>query len=943
MAQEAGLPGALKLCLIYAREDQRLYAQLKNHLIPLERRRLIEFWEPRDILAGSEREQELAARLAEADLFVYLLSPDLFASEYYSESHLAQIMQRYQRGEVRIVPVILRPIALELLDQPFAGLEPLPTNKKAVSGWKNRDAALLDIVLGVRRVVESMSGQLGGVFAMEAGEAGPESPAIPFWHVPLRRNVYFTGRDDLLDTLHNSLLTPGEGWPAIQALTGLGGVGKTQLAVEYAYRYRQEYQAVLWARADTPENLASDGLALAHVLRLPERNDANQEVVLGALKRWLQRHSSWLLILDNVNELALVSDFLPAQYQGHVLLTTRIQATGAVAPSLPVPPLEVPEGARLLLRRARLFPRDISGDESNLPQFRQAQEIVQSLEGLPLALDQAGAYIEEMGESLEGYLQIFRRREADLLSYRGQAAAGHPSPVSATFALAFEQAEQRSQPAANLLRLCAFLHPASIPERLLLNEASSGEQPGSLLPGIADEAELNVALSVLFQFSLIRRDPAARSLSMHRLVQSVVKGTMTEQEQRLWATRALILVSRAWPERGAAGWKRCQAYLPHALVCADLLARWDLRTEDELRLLNEVGAYLSERAAYREAERLLLQALTLSERLHGAEDPTTAGVLQDLGWLAHRRGQQAQAEERYQRALAIRERILGEHHPQTAQTLYTLGLLYLNRRELVQAEQLLQRALAIQEQQLGPEHPHVAEALNALGMLARARGEYEQAEVLYRRALAIRELRLGADAPETATSVSNLATLAFNRGNYAEAGPLYRRALEMRERILGPEHPDTATILSALALLADLQKRYAEGEPLARRALAIQEEALGREHRETAQTLLTLAMLCYHQGNLEEAETHAQEALAVRERVLSPHDPNLILTLNNLALIYRAREKYEQARPLLQRALALSETAHGREDARTVSIRENLASLPAAQSDQSIPGDSSHS
>jgi len=943
MAQEARLAGALKLCLIYAPEDQRLYAQLKNHLIPLERRRLIEFWEPRDILAGSERERELAARLAEADLFVYLLSPDLFASDYYSETHLAQIMQRYQRGEVRIVPVILRPIALDLLEPPFAGLEPLPTNKRAVSDWKDRDAALLDIVLGVKRVIESMSEQLGGVFAMEASESWSEPPAIPFWHIPLRRNVYFTGRDDLLAALHNSLLTPREGWPAIWALTGLGGMGKTQVALEYAYRYRQEYQAVFWMRADTPENLASDGLALAHVLRLPERNDPNQEVVLGALRRWLQRHASWLLILDNVGDLALVSDFLPVQYRGHVLLTTRIQATGALAPSLPVPPLEVPEGVRFLLRRARLFPRDISGDESNLPQVRQAQEIVQMLEGLPLALDQAGAYIEEMGESLEGYFQIFRRREAELLSYRGQAVAGHPSPVSSTFALVFEQAEQRSQPAANLLRLCAFLHPASIPERLLLDEASSSEQPASLFPGIADQAELNVALSVLFQFSLIRRDPVARSLSVHRLVQSVIKGTMSDQEQRLWATRAITLVSRAWPERGAAGWESCQAYLPHALVCADLLARWDVHTEDALRLLNEVGVYLSQRAAYREAERLLLQALTLSERLHGAEDSTTAAVLHDLGWLAHRRGQQAQAEERYRRALVIRERVLGERHPQTAQTLSTLGLLYLNRRELVQAEQFLQRALSIQEEHLGLEHPHVAETLNALGMLARARGEYEQAEILYRRALAIREQRLGADAPETATSVSNLAALAFNRGNYAEAERFYQRALEMRERILGPEHPDTAALLSTLALLADLQKRYAEGEPLARRALAIQEETLGREHRETAQTLLTLAMLCYHQGNLEQAEAHAQEALTVRERVLPPHDPNLIVTLNNLALIYRAREKYDQAQILLRRALALSETTHGREDARTVSIRENLASLPAAQNDQSVPGDTPRS
>lgn len=940
MARKAEAPGALKLCLIYAREDQKLYEKLEKHLKPLERRKLVEFWHPQDILAGSERERELAARLAEVDLFVYLFSPYLFDSEYYSETHLKQIMERYEHGEVQIVPVILRPMLLDFLEPSFARLELLPTNRRPVTDWRNKDSALLNIAQGVKRVVESMTGLLGGVFAMEAGESLPGIPAIPFWHVPLRRNAYFTGRDELLDTLHNSWRMPGEGWLAIQALTGLGGAGKTQLAVEYAYRYQQEYQAVLWARADSPENLASDGVAIAHTLRLPERHDRNQEIVLSAFKRWLQRHPNWLLILDNVNDLALVNDFLPVQYRGHVLLTTRIQATGAVSPSLSVPPLEVPEGARFLLRRARLLPRVESGNVSDLPQFQQAQEIVRMLEGLPLALDQAGAYIEELGESLEGYRHLFQRRSADLLNYRGQAAADHPTSVSATFALAFEQIQQLSQPAANLLRLCTFLHPAAIPERLLLDEITSTGQQASLFLNIADEAELNVALGALFQFSLIRRDPAVRSLSVHRLVQAIIGEMMDEWERRSWAARAITLVSHAWPERGAAGWERCQTYLPHALVCADLLARWDLSSEDALHLLNEVGAYLSESAAYREAERLLLQALALSERLHGAEDPATASVLQDLGWLAHRRGQEAQAEERYQRALAVRERVLGSEDPQTAQTLYTLGLLCLNRRKLVQAEPLLQRALAIQEQQLGPEYPQVAETLNALGMLWRARGEYGQAEVLYRRALVIREQQLGPDAPETATSVSNLATLAFNRGNYTEAGPLYQRVLEMRERILGPEHPDTAATLTALALLADLQKRYGEGEPLARRALAIQEEVLGRDHRETAQTLLALAMLCYHQGNLEQAEMLAQEALTVRERVLSPHDPNLMVTMNNLALIYRAREKYEQARHLLQRALALSEMTHGEEDNRTVSIRENLATL-SNQAGQSGAGEAS--
>ena len=930
MSQEAGQTSALKLCLVYAPSDQRLYEKLEKQLKMLEQHRLIEFWHVQDIPAGSERERVLEERLAAADLCVYLLSPDLITSEYYSEEHLKPLLERYKRGEVRVIPVILRPIQQDLLLPPLADLEPLPTEKRPVTGWRDRDAALLNVVMGVRRVIKGMTGQVMDVFTQEAGESSSDAADNPFWHVPYRRNAYFTGRDDLLTTLRERFSTPREGWPAIQALTGLGGVGKTQVALEYAYRYRQEYQAVLWARADIPENLASDALLLARILRLPAQEHTDQNVVLDALKRWLQQSSNWLLILDNVVDLELVSAFLPLQYRGYVLLTTRIQATGSVAPSLPVLPLEIEEGARLLLRRVQLLQADSPDEESQAVQYQQAQEIARLLDGLPLALDQAGAYIEEMGESLEAYLHLYRRRRADLLNYRGQAAANHPASVSTTFSLAFAQVEQLHPPAADLLRLCAFLHPAAIPEVLLLDETRSDESPelSGLLPGIADRAELNVALSVLLMFSLVRRNPAAHTLSVHRLVQAVIKGAMTEQEQRMWTERALALVSRAWPERGVAGWERCQDYLPHALLCTDLAARFALRSEDALNLLSEVGAYLSERAAYQEAERLLLQALALSESLRGANDPEMASLWQDLGWLAHCRNQYEQAEERYRRALTIREQILGPEHLQTAQTLYTLGLLHLNRREQEKAESFLLRALAIREQELGPEHPQVAEVLNALGMLARTRGEYERAEELYRRTLAIREKTLGADAPETATSLSNLATLLFNQEHYVQAEPLYRRVLEIRERVLGAEHPDTAATLSTLALLAELQKRYDEGEPLARRALTIQEETLGREHRETAQTMLTLAMLCYHQGDFQQAETLAQEALAVRERILHPHDPNLIVSLNNLALIYREQKKYEQARPLLQRALALSEQAHGKEDARTRRIRENLATLP---------------
>lgn len=783
---------------------------------------------------------------------------------------------------------------------------------KDVAGKRNKEAALLDIALKVTEVVRSMSEPLGA----EPDEAGSKEQP---WTVPYSRNAYFTGRADLLAALRARLSArSAAGLAAIEALTGLGGLGKTQVALEYAYRYRRDYQAVCWLRADSRENLASDGLALASVLGLPEKDSPAQELVLVALRRWLQKRAGWLLILDNVTDLALVSEFLPAEYRGHVLLTTRMQATGTVAAPLAIPALELEEGARWLLQRAGVRQPDAEN-------YRQATEIVSLLDGLPLALDQAGAYLEETGASLEQYVQTYQRQRADLLRYRGQDTSGHPASVGATFALALEEVERLYVPAADLLRLCAFLHPATIPEALLVDESLPDGQ--ELLPGVASFYDLNSLLKVLRLYSLIHRNPGEHTLSVHRLVQAVLRDALSAQEQQAWTERAVALVSRAWPERGVAHWERCQDYLPHALECVELVAQWKLRSREAVHLLHGVGVYLGERAVYPEAERHLQQALDISESLAGTDDLLSAEILHDLGWLAYGLGRYEQAAERYQRALVIRESVLGPEHLQSAQTLSALGLLAVERRDAELAEPFLQRALEIRQRQLGLAHPLVAETFSALGRLARLRRFSEQAEAYYRRALAIRADALGTDSLEVAGSLANLGVLFFSQEKYAEAEPFYRRALEIRESVQGSEHPETAIVVSKLGLTLYFQQDYEAAEPLIRHALALQEQTLGREHPETAQTMLTLAMLCFRRGDYRQAETLAVEGLAIRERILHPHAPDLITSLNNLALIYREQQKYEQARPLLQRALTLSEIEHGTEHAYTALIRANLAVL----------------
>lgn len=912
MSQERMAPGILKLCVVSVPQDQRLYAQFEKVLKLLKRRLPVELWCTPWVLAGSDYAWEQAAHIAGADLLIYLFSIDLLHSEYYSHEQLQRLVERHGRGEVEIFSVILRPIPLELLEPPFDKLALLPENRQPIAGKRNWEGIVMSVALKVVDFIKNIVDPC----LKEPDESGPDAQ---LWMVPYSRNTYFTGRADLLAVLHERLNAGrNEIWGMSQALTGLGGIGKTQMALEYAYRYRSEYRAVFWLRADGPENLAAAGLTLAHVLNLPERESAEQDLVLAALKRWLEQHEGWLLILDNVTDLAAVTAFLPGEYRGHVLMTTRMQATGKAAPPLAVPTLSLADGVRWLLLRARL-------GELDAENHRRAEEIVHMLDGLPLALDQAGAYLEETGASLEQYLAIYRRQHLDLLRYRGQAPTEHPASVEATFALAFAEVEDLYAPAADLLRLCAFLHPASIPEALLLDESLPDGQ--ELLPGVTSLYHLDVALRVLLLYSLVRRNSNEQTLSVHRLVQTILRDTLAESEARRWAARALALVSSVWPERGVTNWERCQDYLPHALECIGWVTRWQLRSREAVHLLHGVGVYLSERAVYPEAERLLQQALALHESLPDADALTCAEILHDLGWLAHCRSNYEQAEQHYLRALAIREAESGKEHPRTAQTLYALGLLSVDRREAEQAEPPLQRALTILEVQPEPEPSLVSEVFTALGRLARLRKRYDEAEIRYRQALTIREKSQGSNSPPVATSLANLGGLFFTQEKYSEAEPFYRRALEIRERALGPEHPETVAVVSRLALTLYFQQQYAAAEPLIRRALDLQERTLGREHPETVQTMMTLAMLLFRRNDYRQAETLAVEVLAIRERILHPHAPDLITSLNNLALIYREQQKYEQARDLFQRALSLSEREHGREHAYTSRIRDNLVVL----------------
>ena len=288
------------------------------------------------------------------------------------------------------------------------------------------------------------------------------------WNVPFCRNPFFTGREPIFTQIHR-LLHAGTTTALSQppAISGLGGIGKTQTVVEYAYRYRDNYQYVLWVQANDHETLLTNFVALARLLNLSEKDAQEQQRVVRALKQWLETHSGWLLIFDNADDLAMVSDYLPEGTRGHTLLTTRAQAMSGLARKVELDTMGPAEGAELLLRRAGIIPEDATLARASTADRAAAIDIVRAMDGLPLALDQAGAYIEETNESVSNYPSIYQQQRAALLNRRGALVPGHPDSVATTWSLAFEHVEGANPAAIELIRLCAFLAPDAIPEELI--------------------------------------------------------------------------------------------------------------------------------------------------------------------------------------------------------------------------------------------------------------------------------------------------------------------------------------------------------------------------------------------------------------------------------------------------------------------------------------------
>src|SRR5664280_2187442 len=539
-------------------------------------------------------------------------------------------------------------------------------------------------------------------------------------------------RDRMLEELHARL--SGAITVVVQALHGMGGVGKTQLAVEYAHRFAPDYQLVWWIDADQPALIPDQFAVLAPKLGLPAQLPGPEAV--EAVRQVLQDRDGWLLVFDNVTDPRDLQPYRPAVASGRVLVTSRHPGWGGLGSHVQVDLFTRLESVLLLKRR--------------IPELAEqvADELADELGDLPLALEQAAGYIESNGTDPQRYLELFRSAREQLLS---EGAVPDHVLLDAPWQISLDQLQQDDAAAVQLLRHVAFLAADPFPVAVLADQEPT-ILPGPLHEVLADPVRRDRTLGALHRYALVRRD--GDSIRMHRLVQAAVRRSLPPPERATVEGTVLRLLQAALPVdilHQPDAWPRWRQLLPHVLVAC-------------------------------------------AERPDPVEPSATSWLLDRAGIYLQSRGEPAAARLLLERALAIHDAAYGPDHPAVAISLGNLALVLQSRGEPAAARPLLERALAIHEAAYGPEHPDVAASLNNLALVLRDLGEPAAARQLLDRALAITEAAYGPDHPAVATSLGNLALVLQDLGEPAAARPLLDRALTITEAAYGPEHPDVPAL-----------------------------------------------------------------------------------------------------------------------------------------------------
>ena len=715
--------------------------------------------------------------------------------------------------------------------------------------------------------------------------------------------AHFTGRDDLLARLDETL-GGGRAGVITQAISGLGGVGKTQLAAAYVQAHQDEYDIAAWVRAE--DGGVADLAELAVALALPVEGRTPPERAGDVLVFLANTDRRWLLVLDNAPG-PQVLEKLPGAGQGRVLVTSRHRGSyDAFGAELAVDVFDAGTARRYLL----------ASSGRTVQESADADAVAAALGWLPLALAHAGAYCASgTGAPLLDYLELLEDLPSQEL-FDTSPEVFYQHTVAATWNASITAATQRAPLANAALEMTAFLAPESIPRPFfsVLEENSA-----------AGRKRVSDALAALHRYSLAT--VAGNRVSVHRLLQKVIRDRLGGQEQASAASHALTAVEGVMlgdPQLPVM-WPQWQELVPHVIALASTETVASLNPAQLMNILNPTCQFLLYAGSPLAALDLATRGVSVSMGHLGPEHPGTLTARENLAGSYWSAGRTAEAIAILEQVAADRERLLGPEHPDTLTARENLAGSYWSAGRTAEAIAILEQVAADRERLLGPEHPDTLAARASLATSYGWAGRTAEAIAIEEQVAADSERLLGPGHPHTLAARASLAGSYGSAGRTAEAIAILEQVAADSERLLGPEHPDTLAARDNLAGSYGSAGRTAEAIAILEQVVADRDRLLGPEHPHTLAARANLANSYGWAGRTAEAIAIQEQVVADRDRLLGPEHPDTMTARNNLAGSYGSAGRTAEAIAILEQVAADNERLLGPGHPDTLTARNNLA------------------
>ncbi|WP_238697989.1 FxSxx-COOH system tetratricopeptide repeat protein, partial [Streptomyces sp. E5N91] len=798
-----------------------------------------------------------------ATTVVALFSNNYFDPARWTREEWTSVVARRER----IVPVTVEPLTASDIPDILTAVI-----RKDLHSLDEQAAitALLEAVNGPTgpRTAPSFPGTPAPVHAAPAGGAQGQRPRLPsgaglprVWNVR-DRNPHFTGREALISRIREGLL--GGRQAVVQALHGLGGIGKTQIALEYAHRFASQYDTVWWIDAAQADQILVRYTELAARLGIA-KPEAGAEHNARTLLEHLHTQDRWLIILDNADDPHDFEGLIPTG-PGHVLITSRNPGWNDRVHSLNLGVFARSDSLAYLSARMPGITPD------------QAGGLADDLGDLPLALAQAVGVITS-GMTLDRYRHLLTEKTAKLMANGGPP--GYPAPLAAAVDIATNRLAGDHPDAADLLRLGAFLGPEPIPTAWL---EAVRDRLSTIAVDPDDIMWPQTALQPLARYGLARVDH--ETFQIHRLTQAILRdrsGQADTVRSEDDVATILTTVAPGDPDTPAA-WPRWAAYTTH------LAARKDTATSrPELRqALVRAARYLIKSGQERTARDLISALHESWTGVLGEDHPHTLDSAHYLGHVISYFGQYGEARRLHEDTLERRRRTLGEDHPHTLDSAHSLAAGLHDLGHYGEARRMVEDTLERRRRILGEEHPDTLDSAHSLAGALHDLGQYVQARRMHEDTLERRRRTLGEDHPDTLDSAHSLASSLHNLGQYADAQRMIEDTFVRRRRILGEDHPDTLVSAHDRAASLHALGQYAEARRMVEDALERRRRTLGDDHPHTLSSTHDLAASLHNLGQYAEARRMDEDTLERRRRTLGDDHPHTLASAHSLAVTLHA-------------------------------------------------------